>query len=86
MSGLDNMVQRCNMARPVKNLLGKKFNHWEVLNFSHICKHGDAKWVCQCDLYGKVYDIRSDSLQSGRSTKCTACAALERKYGYARAI
>lgn len=28
------------MTRRVKNLLGKKFNHWEVLNFSYICKHG----------------------------------------------
>lgn len=74
------------MARPIKNLVGKKFNHWEVLNFSYICKHGDAMWVCQCDLCERIYDIRSDSLQSGRSTKCKPCATLERKYGYARAI
>lgn len=74
------------MARPIKNLLGRKFNHWEVLDFSYICKHGDAKWACQCDLCGKVYGIRSDSLQSGRSTKCKKCAAIERVYEYARAI
>ena len=73
-------------GRPVKNLLGKKFNHWEVLNFSYICRHGDAKWACQCDLCGIVYDVRSDALQSGRSTKCRKCAAKERAYGYAGSI
>lgn len=74
------------MGRPIKNLLGKKFNHWEVQNFSYICKHGDAKWVCECDLCGKVFDVRSDNLQSGRSTKCKSCAAIERIYGHARAL
>lgn len=73
-------------GRPIKNLLDKKFGHWKVLNFSHICCHGDAKWTCQCDLCGAVYDVRSDSLQSGRSTKCKKCATKERTHGYARSI
>ena len=70
----------------VKILIGKKFGHWDILNFSHICNHGDAMWACQCDLCGRVYEVRSDSLQAGKSTKCKPCATLERKKGYARII
>lgn len=70
-------------GRKVKNLSGKKFNHWDVLNLSYTDKKG-AHWACQCDLCEKVYDVRSDSLQSGGSTKCRSCAAIERIYGHAR--
>lgn len=60
------------MNKRIKILTGK-FGHWEILNFSHICSHGDACWKCKCDICGNIYSIRSDSLQSGRSTKCRKC-------------
>lgn len=66
----------------VKDLTGKKFGYWEVLSFSYVDKKsGNAYWACQCGLCGRVKDVRSDSLQSGGSTKCGKCAALERIYG-----
>lgn len=57
----------------VKILKGKKFGYWKVLNFSHICEYGDAKWTCRCEICGRMYAVRLDSLQSGRSTKCKKC-------------
>lgn len=70
----------------IKDLTGKKFNHWDVYQLSYICDHGDAMWTCQCDLCGDFYSVRSDSLQSGNSTKCRRCANFESRYGYARTI
>lgn len=72
------------MGRPIKDLTGKTFGHWEVVSFSFVGKndHQDAYWACRCNLCGTVYDVRSDSLQSGHSTKCKRCAVIERTYGY----
>lgn len=71
--------------RKFKDLTGRKFNHWEVLNFSFTDKRYNAYFACMCDLCERVFDVRSDSLQSGRSKKCKYCAARERMH-YARAI
>ena len=67
----------------IKDLTGKQFNHWEVLNLSFTGKgkHKDAYWACRCDICGRVYDVRSDLLQKGTSTKCVRCARNARWYG-----
>lgn len=72
------------MSRHIKDLTGQQFGHWEVLSFSFIGKnnHNDAYWSCRCGLCGTVHDVRSDSLQSGGSTKCMQCAIQERIYGH----
>ena len=75
-----------SMGRAIKNISNKKFNHWIVIGYSHICNHGDAMWSCRCELCDKYYTVRSDSIQSGRSTKCRSCASKERIYGYAGPI
>lgn len=76
------------MGRPIKDLAGKRFGYWKVLNFSFCGKnsHQDAYWTCQCTLCGKLYDVRSDGLQSGHSTKCKKCARLTGRGKYARFI
>lgn len=75
-------------GRKIKDLTGKRFGMWEVVNFSFIGKrtHRDAYWACICHGCGDVYDVRSDSLQSGHSTKCKKCAVYERTYEHAKTI
>lgn len=72
----------------VKDLTGKKFNHWEILRLSYVDKKShNAYFACRCDICGQVYDVRSDSLQRGTSTKCMRCARNIREYGdYANII
>lgn len=76
------------MSKKVKDLTGKRCGLWDVQHFSFIGKgtHGDAYWSCVCRGCGKVYDVRSDSLQSGHSTKCAQCSLNERKHRHARII
>lgn len=68
------------MARRIgtrtKDLTGKQFGRWEVLSLSFVGKgkHKDAYWACLCNGCDRVYDVRSDSLQSGNSTQCMKCA------------
>lgn len=73
------------MRGKFKDLTGKKFIHWEVLNFSYSDKRHRSYFACQCDLCERVYDVRADNLQSGKSTKCIKCAAREKMH-YARII
>lgn len=72
----------------VKDLSGRQFGLWEVKRFSFIGKgnHRDAYWRCICRGCGNSYDVRSDSLQSGHSTKCRECSFHERKYRHAKVI
>lgn len=70
------------MGRPVKNLKGKTFGYWQVLEFAGTRgNHTDAYWKCRCKLCDRIFEVRSDRLQSGHSTKCKHCAAIERCYG-----
>lgn len=57
------------------DLSNKTFSNWEVLSFSHSSKNNHAMWNCRCKLCGRKYIVNSDSLISGRSTKCRRCAA-----------
>lgn len=76
------------MSRKVKDLTGKKFGLWKIEVFAFIGKgsHRDAYWKCTCRGCGRTYDVRSDSLQSGHSTKCAQCSWNERKQRHARII
>lgn len=69
----------------VKNIAGKTFGNWNVMNLSYVDKHHGAFWTCQCELCGIVYDVRGDSLRDGSSTKCRPCA-IESRRKYARVV
>lgn len=47
-----------------KDLTGKKFNNWEVIEFI-----GNQYWGCRCSC-GKIKNVHSYSLTSGASTSC----------------
>lgn len=72
----------------VKDLTGKKFNHGKFFDYLTLTKKShNAYFACRCDICGQVYDVRSDSLQRGTSTKCMRCARNIREYGdYANII
>lgn len=76
---------RRKRGRPIKNLEGKQFGCWDVLSLSYVNNKG-AYWSCMCKLCERVFDIRSDSLQSGGSTKCKRCAISIARYGHAGII
>lgn len=66
----------------IKDLSGKKFGHWEVLNFAYVdTKSGHAYWTCLCTLCGRIKAVRSDSLGRGVTSRCAKCAALEKTHG-----
>lgn len=69
----------------LKNIQGKFYGEWEVLNLSYITKNHGAYWTCRCGICGIVYDVRGDSLKSGNSTKCRKCAGESRRK-YARVV
>lgn len=68
------------------NLTGKTFGFWTVEGFSGFDKRRNTKFVCECKLCGRRYDVYGLALLSGKSSKCRRCAAIERTYGYARAF
>lgn len=51
----------------LKELTGKKFGYWEVIEYA-----GDRKWKCKCTFPGctTVKDVATGSLTGGRSTCC----------------
>lgn len=58
----------------VEDLRGKKFGKWTPLNYK-----GDMVWECRCGGCGRVFDVRTSGLKSGRSTQCRSCSASSRK-------
>jgi|ERR1035437_5466894 hypothetical protein len=57
------------------DLIGKTFGTWVVLHYSHK-KRTCHYYECQCGC-GLLQLVRSDSLKSGRTSKCKACLALD---------
>lgn len=69
----------------VKDLTGRLFGRWEVLQLSFI-RNKKTYWACLCGDCGKVYDVRGDHLVRNETSRCMKCAAYERIYGYASTI
>lgn len=63
-------------------LVGKKFNHLEVIQFDSMRK-GGSYWVCKCDC-GNVKVIHGTSIKKGRSKSCGCYGAdniIGKRYG-----
>lgn len=48
-----------------------KFNHWEVLKFSHVNKHKVKYFLCKCDVCGTIKPVKGTALIQGTSTACS---------------
>lgn len=61
------------------NLVGKKFNRLEVLEYAQPRPKPDGRlaqyWLCKCDC-GREVEIRADSLKNGHTKSC-GCHMLE---------
>ena len=58
-----------------KDLTGKTYGSWKVIRYAGTNKHGYAMWDCKCNLCNETYQVVSQSLTSGRSTKCRKCSS-----------
>lgn len=54
-----------------KEMIGKKFDKWLVLDFVGITKRSSF-YLCECEC-GTKQKIRINSLKSGKTTKCRKC-------------
>jgi hypothetical protein len=52
----------------IKDLLGKKFGEWTVIEFSHMKSH-TAFWKCKCSC-GTIKAVKGSSLTNGTSVSC----------------
>ena len=57
-----------------KNLTGKEFGHWTVLEEAPRSSSGKRVWVCVCSC-GKKSLVEQGNLTTGKSSKCISCAA-----------
>ncbi len=57
------------MPNPRRKLTGKKFGRLTVLRVAKPDKHGNTRWVCQCDC-GKETTVRYQHLSTGRQQSC----------------
>ena len=72
------------------NMVGKRFNMWEVLeSVEAVSRSGKKYWVCKCDC-GTVRAVEGKSLRNGTSKNCgcirkitaaKASAAANKKHG-----
>jgi len=68
--GKTTQCRECRGSLP-KNLQGKKFGEWSVLEEGEK-KNGKTHWTCVC-VCGKTANVCSASLTKGVSTKCLDC-------------
>lgn len=54
---------------PRLDLTGRKFGRWKVLNFSHMNRHKNTCWLCECEC-GKRNTVIGTSLTRGHSKSC----------------
>jgi hypothetical protein len=54
----------------VKDLLNKQFGKWTVIKFSHLGKHKQAYWLCQCSCGSFPKVIIGASLTKGSTQSC----------------
>lgn len=68
--------------RKFEDLTGKKFNHLQVLAYSHSKKQPDGRnvyfWKCLCDC-GNIAYISSSHLKTGHTTSCGCVLEKHRK-------
>lgn len=52
-----------------KNLVGRVYGRWEVVDFAGIGKYGESLWHCRCHC-GHTRNVDGRSLTSGKSKSC----------------
>jgi len=57
-----------------RHIAAMRFNHWLVLEFSHVNASGRAYWHCLCDCGNEAITAGS-YLWNGESTRCRSCRA-----------
>lgn len=57
---------------------GKMYGYWRVISFSHVDKHYDANFLCECTLCGAIKPVRGFALRNGRTKKCKHCSNTRR--------
>lgn len=58
--------------RQIKNIIGKEFDKWLVINYGKINKHKKITWLCRC-VCGAKREIVTNDLNSGKSKQCQKC-------------
>ena len=61
----------------IKDLSGKIFGDWAVLEFGRVADCGSVYWKCECSC-GNVVQVQSGHLKSGVSSKCKLCSNREK--------
>ncbi len=56
----------------IENFVGKKFNNWEVLDFSHLDSKQVQYWICKCKC-DRTQPVRTTFLFTGKSKNCRFC-------------
>ena len=62
----------CYLGERTNKEIGKKYNHWTVLEKAESNKYGQPKWLCQCDC-GKLRKLYLPHIKSGKSKSCGCC-------------
>lgn len=57
--------------------VGKVFNHWEVIGYSHY--KNEHHWKVKCVLCGDLHIRRASQVVLGRSKSCRTCSAKMRE-------
>jgi DNA-binding XRE family transcriptional regulator len=61
------------MPRPLIDLVGKRFGRLTVMHMAGQNKHGQHRWLCQCDC-GGVSTVVGTSLRRGTTRSCGCLA------------
>jgi hypothetical protein len=67
------------MAMAKLDLIGKKINRWNVLEYAGVDKHSKTLWRCQCSCKEKTIRIISGSSLATNKTKSCGCYQKEKK-------
>ena len=60
----------------VEDMIGKSFNKWLVLSFSHKNKSGNWFYTCKCTC-GTESTVSASNLRTGGSTQCKKCSGIQ---------
>jgi hypothetical protein len=60
----------------VEDMIGKSFNKWIVLSFSHKNKSGNWFYTCKCNC-GIASTVSASNLRTGGSKQCKTCSGKQ---------
>lgn len=62
----------CYLKERANKEIGKKYNHWTILEKAESNKYGQAKWLCRCDC-GNLRKLYLPYIKNGSSKSCGCC-------------